>query len=581
MQGNTKAMRHLKAYSSALYGLFLCTAFFLVVPGSAFAETIHSFVSDITLKSDGSFLVEETIVYDFESEERHGIFRDIEKKHAQGSGSFWKERTIDIDVRGVAMDGEEAPYEVSEESGNVRIKIGDRYATVTGIHTYAITYEVEGGLSYFEEEGAELYWNITGNAWEVPIAKAQANLHGDAAFFMDDSACYKGAVGTGTACDEILEYENVVQFSAFNLGPYEGLTIGQELNSEVLSVLVVEHYNWAIFAFIGIPFLILGLIIFGYRYRTYFKTGAPIIAQYEPYKNFKPMYAGVLLDGKLDPRDITAGIVYLAQQGFIKIKKIDKKVLFFFEVDDYQIELVREVSLIGNSFLEDIARLLFSNEQDPQQVTLSSLKSDLSKQKSNYALLQELRKDLKKDMRENGFYQVHTELLKPLFILGILLFVLVFFIDAASVAFAPVLLLLLFVGLGGAAIVFFIMYERRTRLGYEAQDHLKGFKLFLSVTDEERFKFHNAPQKSPEQFMQYLPYAIAFGVEKQWAKAFEGITIPNPDWYEGGSSSFSAVNLTSSLGAFSTSFAASSGSSGSSGGGSSGGGGGGGGGGSW
>ena len=42
------------------------------------------------------------------------------------------------------------------------------------------------------------------------------------------------------------------------------------------------------------------------------------------------MYTGVLLDDTLHPADITACIVYLAQQGYIKIKKINQKVLFFF-----------------------------------------------------------------------------------------------------------------------------------------------------------------------------------------------------------------------------------------------------------
>ncbi len=130
------------------------------------------------------------------------------------------------------------------------------------------------------------------------------------------------------------------------------------------------------------------------------------------------------------------------------------------------------------------------------------------------------------------------------------------------------------------AVVFFV--SRRTASGFEAKNHLDGFKLFLSVTDKERFDFHNAPEKSPELFMQYLPYAIALGVEEKWAKVFKGITIPQPDWYSGGSvNAFSATALTSELTSFSTSFSASSGVSGSSGGGSSGGGGGGGGGGSW
>ena len=118
--------------------------------------------------------------------------------------------------------------------------------------------------------------------------------------------------------------------------------------------------------------------------------------------------------------------------------------------------------------------------------------------------------------------------------------------------------------------------------GYEALNHLEGFKLFLTVTDKERFEFHNAPAKSPQLFMEYLPYAIALGVEKEWAKVFSDITIPQPDWYSGGSvAAFSATDFTSDISAFSSSFSSSSGTSGSSGGGGVGGGGGGGGGGSW
>ena len=136
----------------------------------------------------------------------------------------------------------------------------------------------------------------------------------------------------------------------------------------------------------------------------------------------------------------------------------------------------------------------------------------------------------------------------------------------------------------------FVLYSifaegRRTHKGYEALDHLKGFKTFLSVTEKERYIFHNAPEKNAEQFMEYLPYAIAFGVEKEWSKTFESLTIQNPDWYDGGAGThtFNALALSNSLGGFSTAFASSSGTGGSasSGGGSSGGGSGGGGGGSW
>ena len=34
-----------------------------------------------------------------------------------------------------------------------------------------------------------------------------------------------------------------------------------------------------------------------------------------------------------------------------------------------------------------------------------------------------------------------------------------------------------------------------------------------------------------ENFDKYLPYAIAFGVEKEWVRRFEGLTVSSPDWY--------------------------------------------------
>lgn len=561
--------------------LFLLLCF--VAPVYAHAEVIESFASDITIQQDGSFKVEETILYDFEETQRHGIYRDITKGHPQEATSFWKTRSIDITVDEVTLDGASVPYELSEASDNLNIKIGDADTTIDGLHTYSIVYTVKGGLSYFDDGTSELYWNVTGNGWEVPMRQVTGSIHGESAFFSSEHACYKGVYGVSTPCDTVNVLEDGVLFEALELTSFEGLTIAQGLNASVVETVIVERFNTVLFALIFLPLGALALIIFGYRYRTHFKTGASIIAQYEPYENFKPMYSGMLQDGVLDPRDITAGIVYLAEQGFIKIKKIDKKVLFLFEVDDYELQLLRPFSEIESPYLKDTLLLIFyENAPIDDIVTLSSLKTDYAKQKVNAVKLQTLRSDLKKDMRAQGFFQVNGSLLKPILILGGV-FVGLFLLGDIIVSFAaPEMLLYLFIALCVCLIVFVIMYERRTRRGYEAVDHLKGFKLFLSVTDAERFKFHNAPEKSPEQFMEYLPYAIAFGVEKQWAKVFEGITIPNPGWYDsGGAGSFSAVNLTTSLGAFSTSFAASSGSSGSSGSGSSGGGGGGGGGGSW
>ena len=53
----------------------------------------------------------------------------------------------------------------------------------------------------------------------------------------------------------------------------------------------------------------------------------------------------------------------------------------------------------------------------------------------------------------------------------------------------------------------------------------------------------------PEMFDKYLPFAMAFGVEKKWARAFEGIYTQAPTWYVGPSVvHFSPTSFSHSLG---------------------------------
>lgn len=577
-------MKLYKVYNKTLRKVFAVFILFFCIPFSAFAEEVSSLISNINLKADGSFTVAEEITYDFGNADRHGIYRYIPKTHPQQSSSLLKERFVAIELQGVTLNGQEVPYEVTDSNEKFEIKIGDPYTTLSGTQNYSVFYTVKGGYSYLEDGTTELYWNVTGNGWEVPILQATAHLSSDSDLMLNDRTCYEGPEGQSSVCTQVQAEEyGGVRFLSSALDPLSGLTVAQAIDGAKVQKVVLERFNFVLLFVILVPFLALGIGIFGYRYRTSYKTGNPIIAQYEPYKEFKPMYAGMLFDGRLDPQDITAGIVYLAERGFLKIKKIEKKVLFMFEVDDYEMELMRLSSEVESDFLKSVLGLLYPvNALVGEKLTLSSLKSNTQQQTQNQILLQKLRKDLKKDLIQSGFFQTNKTASILLYVCGGFLFLMFFAGEIIYMSLGLETLLLFGVALLTGLCLSVFMFERRTKIGYEALDYLKGFKLFLSVTDAERFKFHNAPQKEPEQFMEYLPYAIAFGVEKQWAKVFEGITIPNPSWYDNGSvNSFSAVNLTSSLGAFSTSFAASSGGSASSGGGSSGGGGGGGGGGSW
>jgi uncharacterized membrane protein YgcG len=134
--------------------------------------------------------------------------------------------------------------------------------------------------------------------------------------------------------------------------------------------------------------------------------------------------------------------------------------------------------------------------------------------------------------------------------------------------------------------------------GRKVMDEIEGFRQYLGVAEEDRLNYLHPPEKTPELFERYLPYAVALDVENRWAEKFAGVLaaaaaagaataawyagdrLSNNDW--GNFASRVGDSLASTVASASTAPGSSGGgSSGSGGGGSSGGGGGGGGGSGW
>jgi uncharacterized membrane protein len=143
--------------------------------------------------------------------------------------------------------------------------------------------------------------------------------------------------------------------------------------------------------------------------------------------------------------------------------------------------------------------------------------------------------------------------------------------------------------------VFYHLLKAPTAAGRRILDEIGGFRMYLSVGEQERLDLENPPQRTPELFEMFLPYALALNVEQAWAQQFATVLSAatrenaaySPSWYSGAAwSTLGAAGFTDSLGssmssAIASSSAAPGSSSGGGGGGSSGGGGGGGGVGGW
>jgi len=146
---------------------------------------------------------------------------------------------------------------------------------------------------------------------------------------------------------------------------------------------------------------------------------------------------------------------------------------------------------------------------------------------------------------------------------------------------------------GALAGVGFSWLKAATPAGRKTMDDIEGFRQYLGVAEEDRLNAMNPPNKTPELFEKFLPYAVALDCHNAWAKRFAGVLAAAgtaaavQTWYTGNQwddpVSFAdhlGDQLTSTISSASTAPGSDSG-GGSSGGGSSGGGGGGGGGSGW
>src|SRR5438132_4447466 len=136
-------------------------------------ERIRNYRVVITVQRDGAIAVDETIDYDFGSNQRHGILRDVPVRfHFDDHYDRMLPLTV-LSVHG--SPGTPDGYKVEHVGALLRIRIGDPKRTVTGLHTYTINYRVEGALNGFSDHD-ELYWNAIGAFWDVPVDQATVKV---------------------------------------------------------------------------------------------------------------------------------------------------------------------------------------------------------------------------------------------------------------------------------------------------------------------------------------------------------------------------------------------------------------------
>ena len=558
----------------------------LLAPAFAAAdERILSFHSDIVVKQDGWLEVTETIRVRAEGQQiRRGIYRDFLTKYRDAFGNNYNVRFSPLSVM---RNDRLEDFNYQERSNGVRTYFGsaDRLIS-TGVHTYTFRYKANRLLGFFEDKD-ELYWNVTGSEWNFPIDEALATVSFDFDIPRSDFSLYAYTGRQGSNGQDYRATINAAGDPSFAttrvLGVNEGLTISVAWpKGFVTEPGRLQRAAWLLADNVNLLIALAGLLaMLGYYIPVWRHFGKDpeegvIFARYEPPQGFSPASLRYISNMYYDDTAMTSAVVSLAVKGYLKISKDSDDTHTLLQTDagdNYPALATGEKELLDALFEESAAVIL----DDEYHARLGGART---------AHERSLRRDFK-----NRYFKTNGIMNLPPVLLLITAALIALNVGSGPTIFVIATLVMAVI----AVVVFAVLMRRPTMRGRKLLDEMSGFREYLEIAEKDEMNLRNPPEKTPVLFQQFLPFAMAMGVEQAWADRFTKIfaSLKGPDgsayqptWYRGSWNSFdmrsNTDSLSSGLGsAISASVTAPGSSSGGGGGGFSGGGGGGGGGGGW
>ena len=533
-------------FRSRIFAAQVLLVLLLVFSGPAWARSYHisKFNSNIHVEEDGSARVEEQITFVFKGTYQ-GIYRDLPVDYPGPSGTNY---TLFVKVDSITDDSDnKLKYEKKTSNGFLHLKIYVPGAT-DATRTVNIEYSVANGTRFFEDHD-EFYWNVTGNDWPVPIERASAMIYFPAeASGKLRAQAFQGVYGSSQHASASVTGPGVSVETTDALPMRGGLTGDVYIEKGVL------HQPSGLARFFRFirsnPVLTVPLWAFAVMFPMWWikgrdpDPGMSVAPMYEPPEKMGPAEVGTLIDGSVDPRDITSVLVDMAVRGYVKIVETEHKG-FLSSTKDYEFHLLKnrgewndltdyETAMLGNVFAgSDV-------------VLLSSLRNHF------YTVLPAIKRGVLGALKSKGMYTLDPTSASGYQGLGLILVVLPYFaLQVFGFAdFLSSVPLAIGSGVIGAAII--VLFGRQltatSMKGARTQVQIKGFQEFMNRVDADRLK-----RMPPDTFEKFLPYAMALGVEHRWAKAFEGIVQNPPSWYQGTyGPNFSTFYFVNSLGSMTT-----------------------------
>jgi uncharacterized membrane protein len=540
-------------YKKNLSNIFLLFfgVLFLNVPFVTNAQAVggdRSYIYDrfdaaIMVNKDTTVNVEERLTYDFIGNYHVG-FRDISLKDIG--------RISDIQV----IDGETNKplvYSVFKLGGNDSSDAG-KYTTFVNNgaqniewyydlsdtkHTWILRYKVHGALVFYPKKDVdELYWNLFTN-FDVPIknvhvtvtvpqpAEKREDIAG--ALFLEPKGLFSDSYFSDLRTMDIVAKDIPPQGKiTFAFTWPEGIVNRSgywfDLMVQSAGILFSIIVVWA-----AIVFAVWRWYMFEYK-----ESRGTIIPQYEPPHSIRPAMTEVVTHERMGMTTWPATIVDLAVRGYVRIIEEEKvfknKFLGAMESPQYKIESTGKDVAELHEYEKNFLTLLFLKNKT--YFSTREVKTFLGTEKME---MQKKFKELEQTLYDETNMDTQAYIISPgkehraRKVLGVMFSILLYLIAYLwDVIFSSQYIVAFFAALIAAGIaVYSLNYETRlNKAGNELRNYLLGFKMYLNTA--ERYRMQNL---TPDIFEKYLSYAIIFGIEKKWAKVFEGATVQDPVWY--------------------------------------------------
>jgi uncharacterized protein (TIGR04222 family) len=516
MMATAKCVRGSRA-AAALLVLVTLLLLALLVPGAALAKEWRIDRMDVVLdvQQNSDVLVSEDITFTFVGPYTY-VGRVIP------TGNMDKLTDIQVFQNGQPLPEGSGPgtWQAFREGSNQVIQLNFDLADTSA--SWTIKYRAQGAIFFFNE-GDELRWYVFDADTPVTIGAATATVK------LPGSVAPEKLTAAIDTAPEVANEVNSPGPStlAYKAGPFPAYTRFWIVAGFPKGV-VDFVWTWRRVAGWIVPkagfalpiFTLLGMLVL-WRRRGRDEPAAAFAGYVsEPPSDLPPGVAGALIDERVDVKEVIATIVDLARRGYIEIENRQEGVWVFKSMKNVFRKLRPFDDLKG--FEKQVAEALFAAKNE---VSSDDLKDKF------YTHVNGIVDNIYGEVTTRGLFVSNPKSARASWIgLGVAVLVI---LGGGSVILGSIFGVpgwgFLFMGslVSGIVIIAFSRsMPKRTSAGAQEVRKWEAFRNYLR--DLTRYQDMATARES---FERYLPYAIAFGVERAWVRRFQEMQLPAPAWY--------------------------------------------------